>query len=136
MLQNVTHVVNVDRVSPRPVEVGDILLWFVIFFALVLSLKLQIELSGIHWLRKRSLFKRGGGPQFLECYWGAGHNKFSKWKGVSQSEFVQEEGIPATWSKSACINQYLLFRYLSQPVTSSDIRSNFTGLPLLRKKCT
>ena len=39
--------VNVDRVSPLPV-VDDFLFWLVIFFGLVLSLKLQIELSVIH----------------------------------------------------------------------------------------
>ena len=46
MLYNLTHAlaVNVDRVSPGPVEVGDFLFWLVIFFGLVLSLKLQIEL--------------------------------------------------------------------------------------------
>ena len=50
MLYNLTHAlaVNVDRVSPGPVEVGDFLFRLVIFFGLVLSLKLQIELSGIH----------------------------------------------------------------------------------------
>ena len=49
MLYNRTHAlaINVDRVSPLPV-VGDFLFWLVIFFDLVLSLKLQIELSGIH----------------------------------------------------------------------------------------
>ena len=48
MLYNRTHAlaVNVDRVSPLPV-VGDFLFWLVIFFGLVLSLQLQIELSGI-----------------------------------------------------------------------------------------
>ena len=47
MLYNRTHTlaVNVDRVSPLPV-VGDFLFWLVIFFGLVLSLKLQIELVG------------------------------------------------------------------------------------------
>ena len=34
--------------SLEPVEVGDFLFWFVIFFGLVLSLKLQKELSEIH----------------------------------------------------------------------------------------
>ena len=43
-----TLAVNVDQVSPGPVEVADFLFWLVIFFGLVLSLKLQIELSGIH----------------------------------------------------------------------------------------
>ena len=38
----------VDRVSPLPVVIGDFLFWLVIFFGPVLSLKLQIELSGIH----------------------------------------------------------------------------------------
>ena len=42
--------VNVDRVSPGPVEVGNFLFWFVIFFGLVLSLQLQMELSGIHFI--------------------------------------------------------------------------------------
>ena len=52
LIYNRTHAlaVNVDRVSPLPV-VGDFLFWLVIFFGLVLSLKLQIDLSGIHWLR-------------------------------------------------------------------------------------
>ena len=39
--------VNVEP-CPEPVEIGDIPFWFVIFFGLVLSLKLQIELSEIH----------------------------------------------------------------------------------------
>ena len=40
MLYNLTHAlaVNVDRVSPGPVEVGDFLFRLVIFFGLVLSL--------------------------------------------------------------------------------------------------
>ena len=52
MLYNLTHAlaVNVDRVSPGPVEVGDFLFWPVIFFGLVLSLQLQMELSGIHFI--------------------------------------------------------------------------------------
>ena len=52
MLYNLAHAlaVNVDRVSPGPVEVGDFLFWLVIFFGLVLSLKLQMELSGIHFI--------------------------------------------------------------------------------------
>ena len=56
MLYNLKHVlaVNVDRVTPGPVEVGDFLFWFVIFFGLVLSLKLEIELSGIYRLQKVS----------------------------------------------------------------------------------
>ena len=50
MLYNRTHAlaVNVDRVSPLPVVVGVFLFWLVTFFGLVLSVKLQIELSGIH----------------------------------------------------------------------------------------
>ena len=36
--------VNVDRVSTGPVVVGDFLFRLVIFFGLVLSLKLQMEL--------------------------------------------------------------------------------------------
>ena len=46
---NRTHAlaVNVDQISALPV-VGDFLFWLVISFGLVLSLKLQIELSGIH----------------------------------------------------------------------------------------
>ena len=47
---------NEDRFSSLPV-VGDFLFWLVIFFGLVLSLKLLIELSGIHWLRKVSYLK-------------------------------------------------------------------------------
>ena len=56
MFYNLTHTlaVNVDQVSPGPVEVTDFLFWLVIFFGLVLSLKLQIELSGIHWSGKVS----------------------------------------------------------------------------------
>ena len=54
MLYNLSYVhalaVNVDRVRPGPVEVGDFLFWLVIFFGLVLSLKLQMELSGIHFI--------------------------------------------------------------------------------------
>ena len=58
LIYNSTHVlaVNVDWVSPLPV-VGAFLFWLVIFFSLVLSLKLQIELSGIHWSRKVSYLK-------------------------------------------------------------------------------
>ena len=54
--QSYVHVVavNVDRVSPGPVEVGDFLFWLVNFFGLVLSLKLQMELSGIHFIFKVS----------------------------------------------------------------------------------
>ena len=50
MLYNLIYAlaVNVDQVSPGPVEVGDFLFWLVIFFGLALSLKLQIELSEIH----------------------------------------------------------------------------------------
>ena len=47
MLYNLTHALA-DRVSPLPVVVGDFLFWLVIVFGLVLSLKIQIELSGIH----------------------------------------------------------------------------------------
>ena len=49
LIKNHTHAlaVNVDRVSPLLV-VSNFLFWLVIFFGLVLSLKLQIELSGIH----------------------------------------------------------------------------------------
>ena len=45
MLYNLTQAlaVNMDRVSPGPV-VGDFLFRLVIFFGLVLSLKLQMEL--------------------------------------------------------------------------------------------
>ena len=48
MLYNRKHAlaVNVDRVGPLPMVVGDFLSWLVIFFGLVLSLKLQIELVG------------------------------------------------------------------------------------------
>ena len=38
----------VDGVNPLPVVDGDFLFWLVIFFGLVISLKIQIELSGIH----------------------------------------------------------------------------------------
>ena len=40
-------------VSPGPADVGDFLFCLVIFFDLVLLLKLQIELSGIHRSRSR-----------------------------------------------------------------------------------
>ena len=50
MLFNRAHAlaVNVDRVIPLPMVVGVFLFWLVTFFGLVLSVKLQIELSGIH----------------------------------------------------------------------------------------
>ena len=50
VLYNLTQALAVNgdrRVSPGPVEVGDFLFWLVIFFGLVLSSKLMIELSGI-----------------------------------------------------------------------------------------
>ena len=53
VIQSHSHTVNVKQlmwssgVSPLPV-VGDFLFWLVIFFGLVLSFKLQIELRGIH----------------------------------------------------------------------------------------
>ena len=52
MLYNLTHAlaVNVDRAVLGLVEVGDFLFWLVIFFGLFLSLKLQMELSGIHFI--------------------------------------------------------------------------------------
>ena len=52
VIQSYVHAlaVNVDRVSPGPVKVGDFLLWLVIFVGLVLSLKRQMELSGIHFI--------------------------------------------------------------------------------------
>ena len=58
-LYNHTRVlaVNADQVSPLPVVVVVFLFWLVIFFGLALSLKLQIELSGIHWSRKVSYLK-------------------------------------------------------------------------------
>ena len=41
-------------VNVESVEVSAFFFWLVIFFGLVLSLKLQIELSGIHRSRKVS----------------------------------------------------------------------------------
>ena len=40
----VAFAVNVDRVSPLPSVVGVFLFWLVIFFGLVLSMKIQVEL--------------------------------------------------------------------------------------------
>ena len=48
---------NVDPVSPGPVEVGDFLFWFVIFFGPILSLKLQTELSQDSLIAKGFIFE-------------------------------------------------------------------------------
>ena len=55
MLYNFTHAlaVNVDRVSPGPVEVGDFLFWLVIFFAPRLDQKLVGLVRKVSYLKSR-----------------------------------------------------------------------------------
>ena len=69
MLYNRTHAlaVNVDRVSPLPVVVGVFLFWLVTFFGLVLSVKLQIELSEVpsQSLKRREAENYGNNNQSI-----------------------------------------------------------------------
>ena len=59
MLYHLRHAlaVNVESVFGL-VEVGDYLFWLVIFFGLILPLKLQIELSEIHRSRNGASYSR------------------------------------------------------------------------------